>query len=233
LGQRVQCPACNESFVVPNGGRLASVHAATPPQPNRGQWTPAPAPAAASDFARLARWVGRPLVAFGLFMVLLSRGCDAINLHAAARATAAVQAAVQQFDEDRQFREQVLQNEIDDIRPRDDARPDERKADDRKKEDLRKQLRELQADAAKDRRGKETGEWHDLRAAARIAKRTYAVNSYWHELFFLFSAGVFVLGLLIVSWGGQAAERWLSLAMLAIIVYSLFVGGPGWTPPPG
>ncbi len=227
LGQRIQCPACNESFVVPDGSRAP----AAPRQANSGGWTLSPA--AASDLVRLARWTGRPLVAFGLLMVLLSKGCDAINLHAAARASAAATAAVQQFDEDQQFRERTLQNEIDGLRARDDAKPDERKADDRKRDDLRKQLREYQTESAKDRRSKESGEWHDLRIAARVAKWTYAVNSYWHELFFLFSAVVLVLGLLILSWCAEGAERWMGLVMLAVITYSIFTGGLAWMPLPG
>jgi|HubBroStandDraft_6_1064221.scaffolds.fasta_scaffold596600_2 hypothetical protein len=226
LGQRIQCPACNESFVVPDGSRPP----AAPRRGNSGRWTLSPA---ASDLARLARWTGRPLVAFGLLMVLLSKGCDAINLHAAARASAAATAAVQQYDEDQQFKESALQNEIDGLRPRDDAKPEERRADDRKREELRKQLHEYQVESAKDRRSKESGEWHDLRTAARLAKWTFAVNSYWHELFFLFSASVLVLGLLIVGWFAEGAERWMGLAMLAVIIYSLFAGGPGWMPLPG
>ena len=236
LGQRIQCPACNESFVVPDGSRPASGNAAAAPARANGGWTLARgthAWVAASDLARLARWTGRPLVAVGLFMALFAKGCESINLQAAAHASAAAKAVVQQYDEDHEFKKQSLQNEIDDLRAREDAKPDERKADERKREELRKQLRDFQADEAKDRRSKEMGEWHDLQTAARIAKRTSALNGYWHELFFLFAASVLVLGLLIVSCGAEGAERWVSLVMLAIIVYSLFVGGPGWTPPPG
>ena len=139
-------------------------------------------------------------------------------------------AAPEQFDEDQQFREQVVQNEIDGLTAR-DPKPDERRADERKKDELRKQLRELQSTAAKDRRDKQAGDWHELNIAARSARRTYALNSYWHELFFLFAAGVLVLGLLIVSWGAEGAERWIGLVMLAVVLYSIFAGGVAWGSP--
>ena len=152
--------------MVPDGNRTAAA-----PRRANGGWSRGSL--AAPDLARLARWTGRPLVAVGLLMALLSKGCEALNLHASARAAAVAKAAPEQFDEDRQFKELVLQNEIDALRPRDDAKPDERKADERKRDEVRKQLRDYQAESAKDRRGKETGEWHDLNIAARLAKRSF------------------------------------------------------------
>jgi hypothetical protein len=214
-----------------------------PPPPagaGRGNWRVSPE--MASDLARFARWTGRPLVAIGLILVMLSKGCDAINQHSVVRATALAQAAVEQFDEDIQFRKQAVQSEIKGITGRDDAvmlagqhdKTDDLKGDERKKvEELRKELTEIDTQAVKDRKSKEAGDWHDLRIAARNAKRTFAVNSYWHELFFVFSAIVLLLGLLIVSWGAEGAERWISLVMLAIITYSLFVSGLAWIPVPG
>ncbi len=151
LGQRIQCPACNESFVVPDGSRIPS---ASPR--NRSGWTISPDNAV--ELARLARWTGRPLVVVGLLLVLLSRGCDAINRHAADRAAALADAAVKDFDDDLQFKKKVLQNEIEDINGRDDL-----KADDRKRvEELRKELATLDAQAIKDRRHNAAGEWHEL-----------------------------------------------------------------------
>jgi hypothetical protein len=183
----------------------------------------------APDLARLTRWAGRPLIAFGLLLALLSKGCDAINLHNATRAAALTQTSIDQFDDDAQAKKLALQNEIKTIVGRDEAKPDER----RKLDELRKQIAELEASSAKERNVKEAGEWHELRTAARNAKRTFAVNSYWHELFFVFAAVVLVLGLLIVSWCAEGAERWTGLVMLAIVTYGLFVGSSGWLPTPG
>jgi len=54
------------------------------------------------------------------------------------------------------------------------------------------------------------------------------INGYGRELFFVFAATVLSLGLLIVSWGAEEAERWVTLMMLAIITFSLFVDGLAW-----
>ena len=127
-----------------------------------------------------------------------------------------------------QAKKLALQNDLRIVSGRDDA-----KADDRKRADeLRKEIASYEAQSAKDRRSKEAGEWYKLRTEVRSAKRTFAVNSYWHELFFLFAAVVLVAGLLILSWCAEGAERWIGLVMLAIVTYSLFVGGLSWLPMP-
>jgi hypothetical protein len=166
-------------------------------------------------------------VAVGLLLALLSKGCEAINLHSATRASTVAQTAVEQFEEDVQAKKMALQNDARTASGRDDAKPDERK----RAEELRKEITEYDALAAKDRRSKEAGEWHELKSAARNAKRTFAVNSYWHELFFVFAAVVLVAGLLIVSWCADGAERWIGLVMLAVVTYGVFLGGVSGLPP--
>ena len=56
----------------------------------------------------------------------------------------------------------------------------------------------------------------------------HKINGYWREFFFVFAAIVLSLGLLVVSWGAEGAERWITLMMLAIITSNLFVGGLAW-----
>jgi uncharacterized membrane protein len=68
-----------------------------------------------------------------------------------------------------------------------------------------------------------------LDIAARTAKTDHTINGYWRELFFVFAAIVLALGLMVVSWGAEGAERWVTLMMLAIITFSLFIGGLAWT----
>ncbi len=222
LGQRIQCPACNESFIVPDGSRPQS-----PLPPSRPQrWKVAPD--LASDLGRLSLLAGRPMVAIGLVLVLLSKGCDSISLRGVERAEAISQKAVAQFDDDLKAKELAIQREIDDINARGEVKSDEQK----KIDELHKRGTDLAASSAKERKAKETSEWRELDIAARTAKTYHKINGYWRELFFVFAAIVLSLGLLVVSWGADGAERWITLMMLAIITFSLFVGGLAWTPIP-
>ena len=159
LGQRIQCPACNESFVVPNGSRLQS---AVPPS-RSGRWKLSSD--LTSDLSRLSLLAGRPLVALGLVLVLLSRGCDSIGHRSVDRAEAIAKKAAEQFNDNVQTKELEVQRQIDDI-----AAQGEVKADDQKRiDDLKKRRADLAASAIKDRKAKESGEWRDLDIAARLA----------------------------------------------------------------
>jgi hypothetical protein len=219
LGQRIQCPACNESFIVPDGSRPQS-----PAPPGRRQrWNLSSD--LASDLGRFSLLAGRPMVAIGLVLVLLSKGCDSISQRGVERADAIAHRAAEQFEEDVNAKELEVQRQIDEIAARSEVKPDERT----KIDDLKKRRSELAASAAKDRQARQAGEWRELESAARTAGLNHKINAYWRELFFVFAAIVLSLGLLIVSWGAEGAERWITLMMLAIITFSLFVGGLAWT----
>ena len=219
LGQRIQCPACNESFVVPDGSRPQSP--VPPSLPERWQVSPE----LASDLGRLSLLAGRPMVAIGLVLVLLSKGCDSISHRSVDRAEAIAQKAVEQFEDDVKGKKLAIQRELDEINARGEVKPDDQK----KIDDLKKRQKEFAASAAKDRKAREAGEWGELDIAVRTAKTNDKINGYWRELFFVFAAIVLALGLLVVSWGAEGAERWVTLMMLAIITFSLFIGGVAWT----
>lgn len=219
LGQRIQCPACNELFVVPDGSRPVSP---APPSRREG-WKPSSDWAA--DLARLSLLAGRPMVAIGLILVLLSKGCDAVSVRGVDRADAIAQKAEEQFEDDVKAKELAVQREIDEITARGEAKPD----DQNRLQELNKKKTDLAASSAKDRKAKTAGEWRELKIAARTASTNHKINGYWRELFFVFASIVLSLGLLVVSWGAEGAERWITLMMLAIITFSLFVGGLAWT----
>ena len=160
LGQRIQCPACSEWFVVPDGSRAVS-----PPPPSRPQrWNISLG--LGSDFGRFSLLAGRPMVAVGLVLVLLSKGCDAIGRRSVERADAMAQKAVEQFNDDVKAKELALQRESDEITSRGEAKPDDQK----KLDDLHKRRTDLTASVAKDRTAKQNGEWRDLEIAAEIGR---------------------------------------------------------------
>ena len=46
----------------------------------------------------------------------------------------------------------------------------------------------------------------------------------------IFASIVLASGLLVVGWNADGAERWISLVMLAIITFSVYIGGLAWGP---
>jgi len=70
--------------------------------------------------------------------------------------------------------------------------------------------------------------WRTLELAARDAAHRNAINAYWYEWLLLLGSISLAIGLLLVAFQGQGVERWLCLAMVAMILFSLYVGGVGW-----
>ena len=87
-------------------------------------------------------------------------------------------------------------------------------------DDLETLDKEMQAEMEDLRNGR----WRKLAGAARDAQANNEMWSFWREGIFWIGAFVFSMGLVIVGFTGKGAERWLCLAMLAIVVFSLFVG---------
>lgn len=237
FNERVTCPTCGEPFVVPDlvkqlpsgsqagGSQAGGSSSSTPKSTARSsQWkTPL---GKVPDMALLPLLAGRPMVAIGLVLVLFARGCDGISQRGVDRLEAKVEAAKEQFTDACETQQFDLKARIAALEDSKDRKPDEQKM----LADLKVQLGELTARQAKERKLKESGEWRNLEVAARAAKSSHKLNGYWRELFFVFAAIVLTLGLLVVSWKAEGAERWVTLIMLAIITASIFVGGAAWGP---
>jgi hypothetical protein len=73
--------------------------------------------------------------------------------------------------------------------------------------------------------------WADLRAAAATASDDNRAWAFWRGVVFVFGALIFTPGLMLIGVAGQGPERWMALAMLAIVVFSLFVSGAAWSGP--
>ena len=217
LGQRIQCPACNESFVVPDGSRPP---VAGPAGQARSAGTSRPT--RTSDLGRFSLLAGRPMVAVGLVLVLLSKGCDSISLHGVERAEAMAKKAVEQFDDDAKSKELDIQRQIDEIAARGEIKPDDqKKIDDLKKRGSRPG-RFLRQRSQGQRGGRVAGIGNRRPRGRPPTTRSTAIGancssssprscSRWD------------------SWSSvgarEGAERWVTLMMLAIITFSLFVGG--------
>jgi hypothetical protein len=228
FGERVSCPTCGEAFVVPNLGKAQAAN--FPPLPGSkpsAESRPWKAPfAAVSDFKRLPVWTGRPLVAVGLILVLFSRGCDVISQRNIARTAEKMASAVADFKETWEGKQLDIERAI--KLERDKNEPDQKKL-----ESLDNDLKETRKKKDKAEEENQTRAWRSLKIGAREADSAYRINGYWRELFFVFSTITLAMGLLVVSWTAEGAERWVTLIMLAIITFSVFIGGIAWIPMTG
>jgi hypothetical protein len=70
--------------------------------------------------------------------------------------------------------------------------------------------------------------WRTLELAAQDAVHKNAMRAYWHEWLFLVGSICLVIGLLQIAFQGKGIEGWICLGMVAMILFSLYVGGVGW-----
>jgi hypothetical protein len=253
-GMKLRCPACNSIFqlsangsgpvggetaaATSDGGRwsgtepqTATATAASPTAAPAAATTPAAAsapapsrPAAAPtrpwqrDWTSLLVGPSYAALVVGLVLVLSAKGCDGLAVKNVARVQGQVDLAQRLFDEEREQAVLDVQLQLDDP-----STAASRKAP------LQKQLQDVQDDYDKRRRELQKGEW---RLATNAAQRATAENraaAYWREMWFVGGTILFALGLLARAALGQGAERWLSFGLLAIIVFSLYIGGMAWS----
>jgi len=264
FNQQVNCPTCGESFLVPDLG--AKQPAGNPHANTAALSSPAPLPPAGSAGRPFSLLVGRPMLAVGLLLVLVSRGCHAVGSRAVESAEQKKELALLRFnnelkearleieeriseiDDKQRWRESQEDRLIEQSRRAED--PSERAKVEKELEDLQedwkddqqtegeqrvelqRQLEELKDKQRISERVFTNGEYRKLDAAAKEAFAKKSIRAYWWEMLFLVSSLIFALGLLMVSWSAQGAERLVCLIMLAIIALSLYSIGIAWTPVP-
>jgi hypothetical protein len=229
----VLCPGCQHTFVAPAGAdspAASDIPAAAPVQP--AYTVPARTPAAACRGMECAGTIAKPLIVLGLVLVILSRGCDTLSSRGVTSSHAKVTQAQNDFQSKWDSQERKLERERQDV----NQRMNDPKTTDQDREGLRKQMTDItdRAKKVRDDKDKEetdlrTGAWASLISTARGAGATHDVWSFWFACAFLLGTLLLVLGLLSMAFTATGTiERILSLGMIAIIVFSIYVGGVAW-----
>jgi hypothetical protein len=235
--KQVACPTCGTPFVVPNlAAPAAAAAAATPAQPANGDFGVASmvpplkrnrksAGLGSKSLPELAGTFGRPMLGLGLVLVLLARGCDSIGQRGVESAhsrlsdaslfvTAPYDREIRRYDQKIKTLEKA-------------EKPDAKAIDDAK--ESRKKQQEKRKDALETFQAETLPE---LQLAAATAAASNISWAYWREWLFVLGAIALTLALLGVSWIAEGAERMVCLIMLAIIAFSIFIGGIAWIPIP-
>ena len=70
----------------------------------------------------------------------------------------------------------------------------------------------------------------NLRDDARDASINNVMWGYWTEWIFVLGSILLMIGLILVGFTGTGPERIICLAMIAIITFSIYIGGIAWIP---
>lgn len=206
------------SATPPAGASLGtgSSTAVTSPRPRALPPRPALDPTKPVAVFKWAAFLGQPLLLAGLLLVLLTRGCDSLGDRYVERVVAKAKVVEAQFQDEWNARKARL-----------DKKRGEYEAEGASGREalaqVDQELSQLEADRQSEEAQLREGKWKDLANAARDAEATRDMWRFWREGFFWFAMTLLTLGLTIVSFTGQSTERWLSIILLAIVMYAVLV----------
>ena len=163
---------------------------------------------------------GLMLFVAGFMLVLLSKGCDSLGTRYVARINAKSQVAESHFQDAWDRQRSAIERQQQKLRDNTGPSPENRQELNSLAQELEKLNEEKQEEIEELRQGK----WQDLANAARDAEANNEMWGFWREGFFWCGTFVFSVGLMVVGFNGKGAYRWMCLIMLAIIVFSLYVG---------
>lgn len=141
------------------------------------------------------------ILMLGLVLVLAARGCDSLGARNVVRLTAKLSQEQQAFNT-------KLAEEL--AAETDAAR--------------RTKLIESQ----NGQKSAQAKVWTTMQNAVNDASSANLIWGYWREMMFVVGTILLSLGLTAVAFVGQGIERYLSFGLLAIIVFSVYVGGAAW-----
>lgn len=179
----------------------------------------------AAAAVKYLRPAGVGLACVGLLLVLGARGCDLLARRYVARVTALATVEEQAFQQEWDKERRQFEADIEALR----TKPNKTPGDDLRRQQYEDSLQQLNERKRKEQEELRNGRWADLQSAAATAGKDDDAWSFWRGLVFVFGTAVLLPGLLILAFTGSPPERWMSLVILAVIVFSLFVGGTPWT----
>ncbi len=177
--------------------------------------------AAIAEPLAVVRPLGLWLLLLGFLLVIVAKGCDNVGGRQVARAQARASAATSDFNYEHESKKLRLEAQRDEINKKTTLT----EYDNKRLESIDDSLASLEEQMQENHRRLTRTTWRDLQREANTAAANQQMWSYWHAIGFVFGTVVLTIGLIITGITGDAAQRWLSLAMLAIVAFSLFIGG--------
>ena len=177
-----------------------------------------------ADLRKYARPLGQLILVFGFLMVIGFKGCDAVSQRYAERVKSQARLATAEFNYEYDLRQARLEVEREEI----SAKPDLSDYDRTRLESIDESLAELQEERNTEQRRLRRTTWQRLQHAADTADADRQQWALFYTMGFVAGTMVLTVGLLVVGLTGEGARTWICLGILAIIAFSLYVGGTAW-----
>jgi hypothetical protein len=184
-------------------------------EPDRpGRWKPT----RPTEVFKYLAFLGQPLLLAGLLMVIGTRGCESAAMRYAERLASRVDVVETRLEAEWQRKRTLLEIQVRGLEERPQLNP----AEQQRLTDLNADIRQLDEQRQADLEKKRTGEWKELVNAAREARAGVVMWNFWRTGVFWFGTLVLAVGLLTVGFTSSGPERWMALAMVTAILFSLY-----------
>lgn len=166
----------------------------------------------------------QPLLLIGVLMVLMGKGCDGLSMRYVQRLQALESKQMADFDNKWERRMNNKQADIEALEDEEDRTAPQTE----RLSEFREELIELadERDEARDKLVR--GDWFDTQAAAQTAMANHRAWGIAREALFIFGTMLLTVALLIAGFSETGPARWVCLIILAIIIFSIYVGGASW-----
>jgi|GEM_PF-6919293 len=171
------------------------------------------------DVLERLRPFGQILLLAGLIIMLLARGWDTVGDRNAAAANLRVQEEMNEWQGEYEEEINELRQEERDLQNQEnfDANDQDRL------NEVRQEIRGLERQRSRDEE-RQRDRWGEMQRDARETQAENQLAKPYREGLFVFGTTLFALGLLGVGFTTEGPARWFCLALLAIIVFSMFFG---------
>lgn len=183
-----------------------------------GRWRPSQP----TEVLKHLAFLGQPLLMVGLLVVIGTRGCESAAMRYAERQASRVDAFEARAEAQWQRQRALLEIQRRNLEGIEQPSPAEQKH----LKDVTADLQRLKEQREADLQFQQSGEWNELTNAAREARAGVVMWNFWRTSVFWIGTLVLAIGLLIVSFTGAGPERWMSLALIAVILFGLYSGRP-------
>lgn len=177
------------------------------------------------------RVIGYVLFGIGAATLMGVRGCGALQKRAGTASFAKYRLAQAEFqqkwDEEKADLQRKLRDYDDPIDQKPAANNDWQERN-RRRAEINKDLEKVRKDEREAREDKERGDWKDLKRNSQADALAALRWGYLRQWILIPGVAVLAIGLVLLAIFGNRQETWLSLMILGVLVYSLFVGGELW-----
>lgn len=167
---------------------------------------------------------GQLFVLVGLVLVIAAKGCDEVGQHYITSSQATYLLAKNKLrEEDNEDLHQLTKqnNRLEEKGLKQALSDDEEE----QQQSNREKMREISQKQEHQIEENDLRKWERIRIRAKDAPARYYWWAFWFESVFTLGTLILATGLLITGFSSKGPVRWMCLVLLAIVTFSIFIGG--------